>query len=212
MTFKSYYKLPAAQTSEENCVAHNGSLIPIPGPRRHGAGLVSGRHLGLRLDGRVEPEGDRVLRPRPDGRDEARGRRLVVGVLVQRLHRQLRDLARARHLRAACRAASCRRTRSTRRRRCTSTTSTRRVSRSSCGRRRSRCARAYLDQLERNNGLAADKIASTRAELAAAEKLSGQAKKDALTKLSQQLHTDARSAGDQPKAHKLAFAVGDLAK
>ncbi len=28
---QSYYKLPAAQTSEENCVAHNGSLIPIPG-------------------------------------------------------------------------------------------------------------------------------------------------------------------------------------
>ncbi len=29
--FRSYYKLPAAQTSFENCVAHNGSLIPIPG-------------------------------------------------------------------------------------------------------------------------------------------------------------------------------------
>jgi hypothetical protein len=26
-----YYKLPAVQTSAENCVAHNGSLIPIPG-------------------------------------------------------------------------------------------------------------------------------------------------------------------------------------
>jgi hypothetical protein len=27
----SYYKMPAAQTETENCVAHNGSLIPIPG-------------------------------------------------------------------------------------------------------------------------------------------------------------------------------------
>jgi hypothetical protein len=27
----SYYKMPAAQTEFENCVAHNGSLIPIPG-------------------------------------------------------------------------------------------------------------------------------------------------------------------------------------
>jgi hypothetical protein len=27
----SYYKMPAAQTELENCVAHNGSLIPIPG-------------------------------------------------------------------------------------------------------------------------------------------------------------------------------------
>ncbi|OLE59112.1 MAG: hypothetical protein AUG74_16925, partial [Bacteroidetes bacterium 13_1_20CM_4_60_6] len=29
--FQSYYKLPAPQTPQENCVAHNGSLIPIPG-------------------------------------------------------------------------------------------------------------------------------------------------------------------------------------
>jgi hypothetical protein len=26
-----YYKLPAAQTALENCVAHNGSLVPVPG-------------------------------------------------------------------------------------------------------------------------------------------------------------------------------------
>jgi hypothetical protein len=31
MQFKSYYKMPAAQTQFENCVAHNGSLVPIPG-------------------------------------------------------------------------------------------------------------------------------------------------------------------------------------
>jgi hypothetical protein len=31
MQFKGYYKLPAAQTETENCVAHNGSLIPVPG-------------------------------------------------------------------------------------------------------------------------------------------------------------------------------------
>ncbi|MEW5916176.1 MAG: hypothetical protein AB1762_07210, partial [Gemmatimonadota bacterium] len=31
MSFKSYYKISAAQTNTENCVAHNGSLIPIPG-------------------------------------------------------------------------------------------------------------------------------------------------------------------------------------
>jgi hypothetical protein len=31
MQFQSYYKLPAPQTAQENCVAHNGSLIPIPG-------------------------------------------------------------------------------------------------------------------------------------------------------------------------------------
>ena len=31
MVFKGYYKMPAAQTEQENCVAHNGSLIPVPG-------------------------------------------------------------------------------------------------------------------------------------------------------------------------------------
>ncbi len=31
MEFQSYYKLPAVQTSTENCVAHNGSMIPVPG-------------------------------------------------------------------------------------------------------------------------------------------------------------------------------------
>ncbi len=31
MVFHEYYKLSAVQTSVENCVAHNGSLIPIPG-------------------------------------------------------------------------------------------------------------------------------------------------------------------------------------
>jgi hypothetical protein len=31
LNFGSYYKLPAAQTEAENCVAHNGSLVPVPG-------------------------------------------------------------------------------------------------------------------------------------------------------------------------------------
>ncbi|MAM84440.1 MAG: hypothetical protein CL472_07175 [Acidobacteria bacterium] len=31
LVFKSYYKMPAPQTELENCVAHNGSLIPVPG-------------------------------------------------------------------------------------------------------------------------------------------------------------------------------------
>jgi hypothetical protein len=31
LVFRSYYKLPASQTEQENCVAHNGSLIPVPG-------------------------------------------------------------------------------------------------------------------------------------------------------------------------------------
>ena len=31
LSFAGYYKMPAAQGDSENCVAHNGSLIPVPG-------------------------------------------------------------------------------------------------------------------------------------------------------------------------------------
>ena len=31
LSFANYYKLPAAQGETENCVAHNGSLVPVPG-------------------------------------------------------------------------------------------------------------------------------------------------------------------------------------
>lgn len=31
LTFENYYKMPAAQGDTENCVAHNGSLVPVPG-------------------------------------------------------------------------------------------------------------------------------------------------------------------------------------
>ncbi|HMS18995.1 hypothetical protein [uncultured Sphingorhabdus sp.] len=31
LKFANYYKLPAAQGDTENCVAHNGSLVPVPG-------------------------------------------------------------------------------------------------------------------------------------------------------------------------------------
>jgi len=31
LEFKGYYKLPAPQSDSENCVAHNGSVVPVPG-------------------------------------------------------------------------------------------------------------------------------------------------------------------------------------
>jgi hypothetical protein len=31
LVFQSYYKIPTQQTAQENCVAHNGSLVPVPG-------------------------------------------------------------------------------------------------------------------------------------------------------------------------------------
>lgn len=31
LEFRSYYKIPAPQSEQENCVAHNGSVVPVPG-------------------------------------------------------------------------------------------------------------------------------------------------------------------------------------
>ncbi len=31
LVFRGYFKIPAPQTEQENCVAHNGSLVPVPG-------------------------------------------------------------------------------------------------------------------------------------------------------------------------------------
>ncbi|MDP2285875.1 MAG: DUF305 domain-containing protein [Pseudohongiella sp.] len=31
LEFRAHYKMPAPQSEEENCVAHNGSLVPVPG-------------------------------------------------------------------------------------------------------------------------------------------------------------------------------------
>ena len=31
LEFRSYFKMPAPQTEQENCVAHNGAIVPVPG-------------------------------------------------------------------------------------------------------------------------------------------------------------------------------------
>ena len=31
LVFRGYYKMPAPQVEQENCVAHNGSIVPVPG-------------------------------------------------------------------------------------------------------------------------------------------------------------------------------------
>ena len=72
-------------------------------------------------------------------------------------------------------------------------------------------ARAYLDQLERSNGLSSDRIAAARSALASAEKQSGQQRRDALTQLATQLDGDASRSSNASKVRLLAQSVRDLA-
>ena len=72
-------------------------------------------------------------------------------------------------------------------------------------------ARAYLDQLERGNGLAAARMSAVRTELAAAEKLSGQPRQRALSRLAAELKKDQTSATDQARTRLLSEAITELA-
>ena len=73
-------------------------------------------------------------------------------------------------------------------------------------------AKAYLDQLERSNGLSAEKIKATRDALAAAEKESGGRRRTALTTLATQLNRDLPGSSDQAKMKLLTSAVNDLSR
>ncbi|MEO8635697.1 MAG: hypothetical protein ABI587_10520 [Gemmatimonadales bacterium] len=210
MTFKSYYKMLAPQTAFENCVAHNGSLIPIPG---RDVMVQSWYQGGVSVFDWTDASHPKEIgffdRGPVDSTKMGSGGTWSVywynGVMVSsEISRGLDifeltpsafisqneiDAAKLVHFDFF-----------------NTQDQQKLVWPASFA-----VARSYLDQLERSKGLAAGKIAATRTALASAEKLSGPARKDALAKLATQLHADAAVAADAPKAHTLASAVGSLA-
>jgi len=72
-------------------------------------------------------------------------------------------------------------------------------------------ARAYVDQLERSNGLAAERVKAVRQALDQAEKSQGQARRTALSQLATSLGQDASMSSDQAKVQKLTAVVTELA-
>ncbi len=212
MTFKSYYKMPAAQTSSENCVAHNGSLIPIPDrdvmvqawyqggisvfdwtdashPKEiafHDRGPIDTATAGASAGSWSVYWYNGVMVSSEIGRG------LDIFELVPSAFISKNEIDAAKTVKFTYLNVQ--------------------------GQQKMvwppsfSYSRALLDQLERNGGQAAAKIASARAALSAAEALSGQARKDALAALGKSLHGDAQGATDAPKAHKLAFSVDNLSK
>jgi hypothetical protein len=73
-------------------------------------------------------------------------------------------------------------------------------------------ARAYVDQLERSNGLAPARISAVRQSLTTAEGGSASARQSALKTLATRLDADARGSSDTAKVRALATAVRDLAR
>jgi hypothetical protein len=210
LVFKSYYKMPAPQTSFENCVAHNGSLIPIPGREVMVQGWYQG---GLSVFDWTD-----VSKPKEIAyfdRGPIDGTRLITGgswsvywynglIVSSEIARGLdilellpsglitqNELDAAKTVKFDYLNAQEQR---------------KIVWPPSFAK-----ARAFIDQLERSSGLPAARIAAVRQDLAGAEKLSGQAKQQALRKLATGLTADAKSAPDQPKARMLVEAVRELA-
>ncbi|HMC19619.1 MAG TPA: hypothetical protein VKH16_10330, partial [Gemmatimonadales bacterium] len=210
MTFRSYYKLPAPQTELENCVAHNGSLIPVPG---RDIMVQSWYQGGVSVFDWTDPSHPTEIaffdRGPMDGTkpvgagswsaywynghiyssEIARG--LDVLDLVPSGFLSSNEIAAAELVHwdyfntqdqphIVWPASFV-------------------------------VAGAYVDQLARSNGLAPERVAAVRQALDRAQKLSGAARRDALTQLATQLGGDAAGAPDAAKVRTLAAAVTDLA-
>ena len=214
LKFHSYYKMPAPQTRSENCVAHNGSLIPIPGRDVMVQAWYQGGLSVFDWTDVDHPKEIAFFDRGPVDADRLVDGRLVVRLLVQRRDRQLRDRARPRHLRAACRAAlitenelAAAKTVQAGR------TGTRRTSRSSSGRRASRWrARTSISSSDRRVSRPT-RSRPPRTALATAERRPAAQRKTALTTLATTAeHRRAGSSRRQAKVRTLSAAVTDLAK
>ncbi len=210
MVFQSYYKMPAAQTSLENCVAHNGSLIPIPGrdvmvqafyqggitvfdwsdpkhPKEIGffdRGPVDGARMGNAGSWSVYWYNGYMV-------SSEIGRGLDIFELTPSPAMTQNEIDAAKTVKLEYLNAQGQ---------------PKHVWPASYP-----LARAYLDQLERTGGLSGSRISAIRQSLASAEKASGSARSSALSQLASQVGSDASRSSDAAKVRLLAGAVKDLA-
>ena len=211
MDFKSYYKLPAPQTAFENCVAHNGSLIPIPGRDVMVQAWYQG---GISVFDWTDASHPTEIAYFDRGPMDAT--QLVNGgswsVYWYNGYMYSSEISRGLDVLELAPSAMISR----------NEIDAARLVRFDFFNTQNQpkliwptsfvVARAYVDQLARSKGLSASRIESVRKELARAESLAGSARSDALRQLSQQLHGEATSSSDAAKAHRLAAEVGSLAK
>jgi hypothetical protein len=211
MAFRSYYKLPAPQTKFENCVAHNGTLVPVPGRDIMVQGWYQGGVSVFDWTDPAHPQEVAFFDRGPMDSTKlvgagswsaywyngyiisseiARGLdifELTPSMLLTQNEIDAAKLVRFDYLNAQDQQKL--------------------VWPASFV-----VARAYLDQLARSNGLPKAKINAARDALSQAEKATGQARSAALTQLSTQLTADAKTATDQAKLQLLIGVVTDLGK
>jgi hypothetical protein len=210
LTPGGYYKLPAPQTSEENCVAHNGSLVPVPGRDIMVQAWYQG---GVSVFDFTDPDHPKEIayfdRGPLDstkmilggewsaywynghiyGSEIARGLDIFDLTPSEFLTKNEIDAAKSVHV-------DLDNPQNQQRIVWPATFS---------------LARAYVDQLVRDNGLSSDRTTKINADLDAAEKLRGSARASALRKLATAIDGDVSGASDSAKVRLLAKAVRDLA-
>jgi hypothetical protein len=210
LDFRSYYKMPAAQTETENCVAHNGSLVPIPGRDIKVQGWYQGGVSMFEWTDPSNPVEIAYFDRGPLVADTLRSAgswstywyngyvytsEIARGIDVLEL--QPSGFISQNELDAA---------------------KTVRLEYFNAQEQQLFVwpttfvlAGAYLDQLERGNGLDSARIGTVRSELARAQGLTGQGRRDALTQLASQLEGDASRSPAAAKVRTLAGVVRDLA-
>ncbi len=212
LAFTSYFKMPAAQTSAENCVAHNGSLVPIPGRDVMIQAWYQGGVSLLDWTDNAHPKEIAFMDRGPTDTASAGAGGGSWSVYWYNGYMYSSEIARGLDVFELQPSGFISQNEIDAAKTVTFDYLNVQGQQKLVWPASFALSRSYVDQLERSKGYSADKLASIRAELSAAEKLSGQARKDALAKLSTQLHGDARGSSDAPKAHTLASAIGDLAK
>ena len=209
MRFRSYYKLPAAQPANEVCVAHNGSLVPIPGRDVMVQAWYSG---GISVFDWTDPENPVEIAyhdrgavsdtPRMSGSWSAYW---YNGVIVSsEISRGLdvfelvpSPLLSQNEIEAAASVRVDRFNPQTQRRFEWPATFA--------------LAGAWVDQLERSGGLDRPRIASVREALASAERSGGGEGRAMLEALARDLEAEAGSSGDAAKVRTLVASLRDLA-
>ena len=210
LTFGSYYKLPAPQTALENCVAHNGSLIPVPGRDIMVQAWYQGGISVFDWTDAAHPREiaffDRgpadSLRMGMAGSWSAYwyngyiysseiGRGLDVVELVPNALLSRNEIEAALSVQLEYLNVQGQ---------------PRFVWPASFA-----VPRAYLDQLARANGLAGERIFAARNSLVLAEGQSGTARQETLQRLAERLTADAAGAADPAKVRMVAAAVTALA-
>lgn len=227
-TQHAYFKIPSVQTAEENCVSHNGGLIPVPGRDVMVQGWYQGgvsvmdftdpakpTELAYFDRGAIDapPQVDVPLAAQPPA--GGRGRSTIGGswgayywngyIYSSEMDRgfDILELEPSEHLsKNEIEAAKL----------------VRFVEYNPQSQPRIEwpaafpVVRSYLDQLVRMNGLARERTTAIGAALDAAEQQQGRARRDALNALARQVDRDAASAKDRARVEAMSGAIKALAR